>query len=68
MSQGQVSQLADAYLNLKPWPDVAPMLGLLKKEGCGCLIIQLYAAHVEFVRQELWLGGDIRKYSEHGSS
>jgi 2-haloacid dehalogenase len=46
MSQGQVSQLMDGYLNLKSWPDVAPALRLLKKEGIRMIILSNFTSHM----------------------
>jgi 2-haloacid dehalogenase len=46
MSHGQVSQLMDGYLNLKPWPDVAPALRLLKKEGVRMILLSNLTSHM----------------------
>jgi 2-haloacid dehalogenase len=46
MSQGQVSQLMDGYLNLKSWPDVAPALRLLKMEGIRMIILSNFTSHM----------------------
>src|SRR5271167_3275914 len=46
MSQGQVSQLMDGYLNLKSWPDVAPALRLLKMEGVRMALLSNFTSHM----------------------
>jgi 2-haloacid dehalogenase len=46
MSQGQVSQLMNGYLNLKSWPDVAPALRLLKKEGIRMILLSNFTSHM----------------------
>ena len=46
MSQGQVSQLMDCYLNLKSWPDVAPALRLLKMEGIRMVLLSNFTSHM----------------------
>ncbi len=46
MSQEQVSQLMDGYLNLKSWPDVAPALRLLKMEGIRMILLSNFTSHM----------------------
>jgi 2-haloacid dehalogenase len=47
MSQQQVSQLMDGYLNLKSWPDVAPALRLLKSEGVRMIILSNFTSQMQ---------------------
>jgi 2-haloacid dehalogenase len=46
MSQGQVSRLMDGYLNLKSWPDVAPVLQSLKMKGIRMVLLTNFTAHM----------------------
>jgi 2-haloacid dehalogenase len=46
MSQEQVSQLMDGYLNLKSWPEVATVLRLLKKEGIRMILLSNFTSHM----------------------
>ena len=47
MSQQQVSQLMDGYLNLKSWPDVTPALRLLKSEGVRMIILSNFTSQMQ---------------------
>ena len=46
MSQEQVSQLMDGYLNLKSWPEVATVLRLLKQEGIRMILLSNFTSHM----------------------
>ena len=46
MSQGQVARLMDGYFNLKSWPDVAPALRLLKREGIRMSLLSNFTSHM----------------------
>jgi len=46
MSPGQASQLMDGYLNLKSWPDVAPVLRSLKMEGIRMVLLSNFTSHM----------------------
>ena len=64
----KVSRLMNAYLDLKPWPDVGPALRLLKDLGVRLGdFVEFFGSHADVLHRGFGAGGDVRAGSQHGS-